>query len=127
VRFPGIKIALAEGGIGWVAMYLDRLEYIENRAGSFGSEWSATDISPAEVVKRNFFFCSLDDPSTISTRERIGIDNIMLEVDYPHADSTWPDTQKFVHSTLGGLPEAEIEAITHGNAERLFRFPLSRR
>jgi predicted TIM-barrel fold metal-dependent hydrolase len=126
VRFPGIKIALAEGGIGWVAMYLDRLEYIESRAGSFGNEWSATDISPAEVVKRNFFFCSLDDPSTICTRERIGIENIMLEVDYPHADSTWPDTQKIVHSTLGGLPEAEIEAITHGNAERLFRFPLSR-
>jgi predicted TIM-barrel fold metal-dependent hydrolase len=49
----------------------------------------------------------------------------MIEADYPHADSTWPDTQKIVHSTLGSLPEDEIEAITHRNAERLFRFPLS--
>ncbi|MCX4095598.1 amidohydrolase family protein [Nocardia sp. alder85J] len=127
VRFPNLKIALAEGGIGWVAMYLDRLEYMETRAGSFGNEWSSKEISPAEVVRRNFYFCSLDDPSTISTRDRIGLDHIMMEVDYPHADSTWPDTQKIVHGTLGGLPENEIEAITHGNAERLFRFPLAKK
>jgi predicted TIM-barrel fold metal-dependent hydrolase len=125
VRFPNLKIALAEGGIGWVAMYMDRLEYMETRAGSFGNEWSAKDISPVEVMRRNFFFCSLDDPSTMVTRHRIGIEKIMIEADYPHADSTWPDTQKIVHGTLGGLPEDEIEAITHGNAERLFRFPLS--
>jgi predicted TIM-barrel fold metal-dependent hydrolase len=124
VRFPNLKVSLAEGGIGWVAMYLDRLEYMESRAGSFGNTWSAKDISPAEVFQRNFHFCTLDDPGTISTRYRIGVEKIMLEVDYPHADSTWPDCQEIAHSTLGDLPEDEIEAITHGNAERLFRFPL---
>jgi predicted TIM-barrel fold metal-dependent hydrolase len=125
LRFPNLKIALAEGGIGWVAMYLDRLEYMENHSGAFGNDWPAGAPSPAEVFQRNFYFCSLDDPSTIGTRHRIGVDKIMLEVDYPHADSTWPETQKIVHDTLGSLPEDEIEAITHGNAERLFRFPLS--
>jgi predicted TIM-barrel fold metal-dependent hydrolase len=125
LRFPNLKIAMAEGGIGWVAMYLDRLEYMESRAGSFGNTWSSTEYSPADVFKRNFYFCSLDDPSTIGTRHRIGIDKIMLEVDYPHADSTWPDSQAIAHSTLKDLPEDEIEAITHGNAERVFRFPLA--
>ncbi|SNQ45259.1 Amidohydrolase [Frankia canadensis] len=125
LRFPNLKIALAEGGIGWVAMYRDRLEYMEDRAGSFGNTWSSTEISPAEVFQRNFYFCSLDDPSTIDTRYRIGVDKIMIEVDYPHADSTWPESQEIVHKSLGGLPNDEIELITHGNAERLFRFPLA--
>ena len=48
---------------------------------------------PPTCCKRNFWFCTLDDPSTIDTRHRIGVENIMVEIDYPHGDSTWPDTQ----------------------------------
>jgi len=123
VRFPNIKIALAEGGIGWVPMLLDRLEYMDEHAGAFGNNW-AGDASPAEALQRNFFFCTLDDPSTIEQRHRIGIDNIMLEVDYPHADSTWPDTQAVVAKTLSNLPPDEAAKITHENASRVFRFPV---
>ena len=48
----------------------------------------------------------------------------MIEVDYPHADSTWPDTQRFLHERLGGLPVDDVRRITHRNAARLFRHPL---
>ena len=123
-RFPNLKISLAEGGIGWVAMLLDRLEYMVGRAGEWDNDWSA-DVTPAEVLQRNFYFASLDDHSTMSTRHRIGIDKIMLEVDYPHADSTWPECQRLVFENIGDLPDDEIELITHGNAEKLFRFPIS--
>ena len=51
--------------------------------------------------QRNFWFCTIDDPSTIDTRHRIGIDHIMVEVDYPHGDSTWPDTQDVIEQLLG--------------------------
>jgi predicted TIM-barrel fold metal-dependent hydrolase len=122
-RFPNLKILLAEGGIGWVAMLIDRLNYIEGRAGVWDNHWSA-DLTPAEVLQRNFYFACLDDRSTISTRYAIGVDKIMLEVDYPHADSSWPDSQRVAHETIGGLPDDEIELITHGNAERIFRFPI---
>ena len=123
-RFPNLKFSLAEGGIGWVAMLLDRLDYMTDRAGSWDNSWTS-DVSPAEVLRRNFYFASLDDHRTMSTRHAIGIDKIMLEVDYPHADSTWPECQKIVHETLAGIPDDEVELITHTNAEKLFRFPLS--
>jgi hypothetical protein len=55
------------------------------------------------VLKRNFWFCTIDDPSTIDTRYRIGVENIMAEVDYPHGDSTWPDTQDSDRGLLGGI------------------------
>ena len=46
------------------------------------------------------WFCTLDDPSTIDTRHRIGIDHIMVETDYPHGDGTWPDTQLVIDDEL---------------------------
>jgi predicted TIM-barrel fold metal-dependent hydrolase len=120
MRYPTLKIAMSEGGIGWVAMLLDRLDNIVDRSG-YGMGW---DIRPSEVLKRNFWFCSIDDPSTIDTRYRIGVENIMVEVDYPHGDSTWPDTQKVIAQCWGHLPATELRAMCSGNAAALYRHPL---
>jgi predicted TIM-barrel fold metal-dependent hydrolase len=54
----------------------------------------------------------------------IGVENIMVESDYPHADSTWPDTQAVVEKTLGALPEHELRQMAYLNAAALFRHPL---
>jgi predicted TIM-barrel fold metal-dependent hydrolase len=119
-KHPDLKIAMSEGGIGWVAMLLDRLDNIVDRSG-YGMGW---EVRPAEVLKRNFWFCSLDDPSTIDTRHRIGVENIMVETDYPHGDGTWPDTQLVLEKYWGHIPPAEMRAMCSENAARLFRHPL---
>lgn len=120
LKHPNLKIAMSEGGIGWVAMLLDRLDNVVDRSG-YGMGW---DTRPADVLKRNFWFCTIDDPSTISTRHRIGVENIMFETDYPHGDGTWPETQNLVEKTYGDLPVDELRAILSGNAARVFRHPL---
>jgi predicted TIM-barrel fold metal-dependent hydrolase len=122
-RFPDIKIAMSEGGIGWVAMLLDRLDNIVERSG-YGRDYDPSGLLPAEVLQRNFWFCTIDDPSTIGTRHRIGIDHVMVEVDYPHGDSTWPDTQSVIERCWGDLPVEELRKLTHENAARLYRWPL---
>ena len=121
-RFPGIKIALSEGGIGWVAMLLDRLETIHQRSG-YGKDYPG-DLTPAETLRRNFWFCTIDDPKTIVTRGAIGVENIMVEVDYPHGDSTWPNTQAVIESVWGHLPVDELRMMTHLNAAELYRWAL---
>jgi len=123
VRYPGIAIAMSEGGIGWVAMLLDRLDNIVDRSG-YGRDYDPSGLRPAEVLARNFWFCTIDDPSTIDTRHRIGIDHIMVEVDYPHGDSTWPDTQSVIQRCWGHLPVGDLRKLTHQNAARLYRWPL---
>jgi predicted TIM-barrel fold metal-dependent hydrolase len=120
VKHPNLKIAMSEGGIGWVAMLLDRLDNIVDRSG-YGLGW---DDRPADVLKRNFWFCTLDDPSTIVTRHRIGVENILFETDYPHGDGTWPDTQDLVEEVYGHLPDDELRMILCENAAALFRHPL---
>jgi predicted TIM-barrel fold metal-dependent hydrolase len=125
VRFPELSLALSEGGIGWVPMLLDRVDYVlaHSASGTESGAWTG-DLLPSEVLRRNFFFCSIDDPSLVELRHVIGIDHIMVESDYPHADSTWPDTQLVLEKTLGSLPDAELRAIAYANAARLFRHPL---
>jgi predicted TIM-barrel fold metal-dependent hydrolase len=120
VKHPNLKIAMSEGGIGWVAMLLDRLDNIIDRSG-YGMGW---DIRPADVLKRNFWFCTLDDPSTIDTRYRIGVENIMVETDYPHGDGTWPHTQDLIADVWGHIPADELRLMCHANAAQLFRHPL---
>jgi hypothetical protein len=120
VRHYGLKIAMSEGGIGWVAMLLDRLDAIVDRS-SYGQLWKER---PADVLKRNFWFCTLEDASTIDTRGRIGVENIMVEVDYPHGDSTWPDTQLVLEKAWGHIPTGELRAMCSENAAALYRHPL---
>ncbi|MCC7075931.1 MAG: amidohydrolase [Acidimicrobiia bacterium] len=120
LRFPDLRITLAEGGIGWVPMLLDRLEYVVGHSGTPTGRWARAELTPAEALLRNFSFCTLDDPSTIALWERIGADRIMVETDYPHADSTWPDSQGTLERTCGALPRPVLEAVAWRNACRLF-------
>ncbi|MGH9111000.1 MAG: amidohydrolase family protein [Acidimicrobiales bacterium] len=124
VRFPELHIAMSEGGIGWVPMLADRLDYVHGWSGHGRRAWPSTELTPTEVLLRNFWFCSLDDPSIWPIRDRIGVDHVMVEVDYPHADSTWPATQSFLADRLAGLPVDEQRRVTHANAAALFRHPL---
>jgi len=124
LRFPDLRIAMSEGGIGWVPLLADRLDYIHDWSGHGRGAWPSTELTPTEVLLRNFWFCTVDDPSIWPIRDRIGVDHIMVEVDYPHADSTWPDTQRFLTERLAGLSVDEQRRVTHANAADLFGHPL---
>ncbi len=122
-KYPELRIAMSEGGIGWVAGLIDRLDAIMSRSG-YGQGWPDPSISPSDCLRRNFWFCMIEDPSTVVTRHTIGVENILFESDYPHGDGTWPDTQHVIEKTLGDLPVDEIRKITHENAARLYHHPL---
>ncbi len=123
VRFPDLKICLSEGGIGWVPALMDRLDHVGRYQEMYGT-WVDIDLTPREVLARNFWFCTIDDPSGIELRHRIGVDHLLLESDYPHQDGTWPDSQEVLFEQIGHLPAEEVRKITWENASRLFRFPV---
>jgi predicted TIM-barrel fold metal-dependent hydrolase len=123
-RFPALKICMSEGGIGWVVGLKDRLEHSRSRMIDTRLEWEASGTSPLECLNNNFWFCALDNPSSFEQIERIGADRVLLEVDYPHADSTWPDSQQVFQQSLGRVPAKDAERICWRNASELFRFPV---
>jgi len=124
VRFPRLKVALSESGISWVPAVIERIDYVTDHALK-GDPYGWTDeLRPSEVLRRNFWFCAIDDPVGIRMRDHIGVENILLESDYPHADSNWPDSQLVIDEMLAGVPEREAQMMASGNAEALFRHPL---
>ena len=123
-KHPRLKVALSEGGIGWIGFYLDRLDrHVWNHRWT-GLRIADEDITPSELWRRNFLGCFITDPSGLAVRDRIGIDTIAWECDYPHSDSTWPRSPETVLAELEqvGASDAEIDKITWQNACRFFSF-----
>ncbi len=123
VRFPDLKICMSEGGIGWVPALLDRLDHMATYHSMYGT-WDGIDLTPAEVLQRNFYFCAVEDPSSFALIDRIGADHVMMEEDYPHSDSLWPRTQAVVQDSVGGMNAEKIRKVTWENASKLYRHPV---
>jgi predicted TIM-barrel fold metal-dependent hydrolase len=128
-EFPDLKIALSEGGIGWIPYFMERADYVHARQRF----WTGADFGgsqPSEVFRRNFVTCFIDDRLGLRVRDEVGVETICWECDYPHSDSTWPRSPEVLWESLEGLTDEEIDAITHRNAMRIFGFdpfPLSAR
>ncbi|MFJ8785212.1 amidohydrolase family protein [Streptomyces sp. NPDC102476] len=121
--YPDLKIALSEGGTGWIPYFLERVD----RTFEMHSTWTLQDFGgklPSEVFREHFLTCFISDPLGVRLRHDIGIDNICWEADYPHSDSMWPGAPE----ELGGVMEAcqvpddEIDKMTYANAMRWFSF-----
>jgi predicted TIM-barrel fold metal-dependent hydrolase len=121
-RFPDLKVALSEGGIGWIPFYFDRIDrHVQNQSWLHGGDDFGGKL-PSEVFRDHILACYITDPSGLRLRDRIGVDIIAWECDYPHTDTTWPESPEFAWNELqgAGCTDAEIDAITWENACRFF-------
>jgi len=73
------------------------------------------------VFREHVLTCFIDDAAGIAMRHQVGLQNISWECDYPHSDATWPKSPEVLARSLVGVPDDEVDLITHGNAMRWFR------
>ncbi|GAB3223867.1 amidohydrolase family protein [Mycolicibacterium hippocampi] len=121
--YPDLKIALSEGGTGWIPYFLDRVD----RTYEMHSTWTGQDFGaklPSEVFRDHFLTCFISDPVGIQLRNQIGIDNICWEADYPHSDSMWPGAPEQLDEVLeaNNVPDDEINKMTFENAMRWYHW-----
>jgi predicted TIM-barrel fold metal-dependent hydrolase len=142
-RFPDLKICMSEGGIGWIPWALERSDYTQDRQRFWASrgalsgdmfsgvsvDESASDIEPttydfvpSELFREHIYGCFIDEPQGAKLIETIGVDNVMVEADYPHTDSSWPNSLQISRSQVDHLSPDDQYKVLRGNAERLFRF-----
>jgi predicted TIM-barrel fold metal-dependent hydrolase len=120
-KYPDLRFALSEGGIGWIPYFLDRAD----RTYEMHHLWTGQDFGdklPSQVFQERIVTCFIDDPVGVVTRHFTGLDSITWECDYPHSDSTWPYPGEQLQKALDGVPDDEVDKITHLNAMRHFRF-----
>ncbi len=120
-RHPALRIALSEGGIGWIPYLLERIDYVYQHHHAWtGQDFG--DMLPSELFKERVITCFIDDSFGIDNRRYLNIDNVTWECDYPHSDSTWPQAPEMAMKYLEGVDGPDVDKITHLNAMRHFRY-----
>ncbi len=122
-KFPDLTVALSEGGIGWIPYFLERLDH----SYRVHKAWTGADFGskmPSEVFLEHVVLCYISDGVGVRLAREIGVDRITVEVDYPHSDTNWPYAPERMMEEFDSsdLTDAEINAITHENAMRFFRY-----
>ncbi|MBV9722338.1 MAG: amidohydrolase, partial [Mycobacterium sp.] len=121
--YPDLKIALSEGGTGWIPYFLERAD----RTYEMHSTWTHQNFGgklPSDVFREHFLTCFISDKVGVALRNMIGIDNICWEADYPHSDSMWPGAPEELWDVLSvnNVPDDEINKMSHENAMRWYSF-----
>jgi predicted TIM-barrel fold metal-dependent hydrolase len=142
VRFRNLKISLAEGNIGWILYFLERAKYVYGRQrywvqagqtftaqsadgsghGAMDADFDCDNFDSRQRYLDDVYGCLLDDKAGLKLIEECGEDNIMVEDDYPHSDTTWHHSIKLMNERVADLTPEQQHRVLRGNAERLFRF-----
>ena len=121
-RFPQLRVALSEGGIGWIPFYLERADRHFSNQTWIGSDFGGKQ--PSEVFRDHILACFITDPAGLKLRHQIGTEIIAWECDYPHTDTNWPESPEQLWREIqdAGATDAEINRITWENSARFFRW-----
>ena len=123
-RFPDLRVAFLEGNCGWLPWWLHRLDDQWKKYG--GGEALKLSALPSEYFQRQCFIGTDVDEELLSVViDEIGDENIVMSVDYPHADGPFPNGVK----TFLDLPKVSMESkrkIMWDNCRRLYGFAEER-
>jgi predicted TIM-barrel fold metal-dependent hydrolase len=103
--------------------HVTREEALSGRAAEATREaaWDY-DRRPSDVFRDHIYGCFIDEEFGVRIIDEIGVDNVMIETDYPHTDSSWPHSREWALDRLKDRSFDERYQILRGNAERVFNF-----
>jgi predicted TIM-barrel fold metal-dependent hydrolase len=113
-RFPNIRLAYAESQAGWMPFLLERMD------GVWKEDVGGVELPapPSSYVRGRVFGCIFDDIHGLRSRDEIGMEHLLFECDYPHANGTWPHTRAVAHRlcTEAGMDAGECAMLLRRNA-----------
>lgn len=120
IRFPTLRLAYSEGQIGWLPYILERADAVWEDHRAWGGVAETIPEPPSTYFHRQVWGCFFKDFHGLRSLDVIGEDKVTFETDYPHTDSTWPDTRAIAGRMMAGLTPAVIEKVVRGNAIHLY-------
>ncbi len=127
-RFPDLRIYWAETQIGCLPFALWQIDDHHERYGHmmkalWGLEFPKNPLS--HYLRENSLWGFLYDPVGVSTRQAVGVDNVMWGSDFAHAASAWPHSRESIEKGFAGVPEEERYLMLAGNAVKFFHLEES--
>ena len=117
-RFPTMKLLCVEGGASWLPGLVERMEEAYRKH----SMWVRPKLSrsPTEIIREHVCATFQHDRAFLDSLSVIGNDAVMWGSDYPHRESTWPNSAEILDSIFAGVPTSVRNAITGGTFARFF-------
>ena len=117
-RFPELKIVSAENDAGWLPHFNYRMDHVYDK---YGETWGDdVPLQPSEYVRRQVYATFQDDHTGPAAHEIFGADNFMWASDFPHSDSTFPESRAWIEKNFAGVPDSVRQKIVHDNAVALY-------
>jgi len=116
VRFPRLVLAYSEGQIGWLPYILERADDVWREHRAWSGVKDIVPAPPSSYFHRQVYGCFFRDQHGLDSIGVIGAERITFETDYPHTDSTWPDTRAVAEQMVQHLSDDEVYRIMRGNA-----------
>ncbi len=147
-RFPNLKVVLSENGIGWIPAILASADWMlemsrsrvtqphdaENNPLASEEARKMAEMTleiraqrdmkaplPSEIFRKHVYGCFINDRVGLKLIDEIGIDNVMIETDFPHNATWFPHSMEKAMEGLGHLPDDVQYKVLRGNAERVFQ------
>ena len=133
-RFPDLRFVLTEQGASWIGPLLTQLDSYHGQMQGVGRigelKYDADQVlpmKPSEYFARNCWVgVSFPSPGEAAARHDIGTERFMWGSDYPHDESTYPNTREGLRRAFAGTPRDELQRLLAGNAAAVYRFDLER-
>ncbi|HYB43410.1 MAG TPA: amidohydrolase family protein [Candidatus Methylomirabilis sp.] len=124
-RHPGLKIVLAETGIGWLPYMLERMDDTFRKFIDAEDFWRAhgglrLTMPPSAYFRRQVWATFQTDLVGLRVVDTLGADRVMWASDYPHPDSTWPESRQAIEENFRGVAPEARRRILCDNAKALY-------
>jgi predicted TIM-barrel fold metal-dependent hydrolase len=121
-RYPNLTLAIVEFELAWVPHVLSAMDYTYRERHDEAIVRFGNGMIPSDFFHRNVVLSFQEDAIGIRLRDVIGVDNMMWGSDYPHSESTFPQSRKILSEILAGVPDDEQAKIAGGNTARVYHF-----
>lgn len=118
-RFPRLNFVSVESGFGWIPFMLELMEYQVDENGV-----TEMELRPTEYFRRQIHASYWFEKTPKDAIEKIGIDNVMFETDFPHPTCLYPNIREHINSSLGEFSYEDQRKILCENASKLYHIPL---
>lgn len=122
-RHPTLRVVSVESDVGWVAHFLHRMDQAWKRKRQRWNTALPDDADPGALFRRQVACTFTEDRAAMRSLPETGADIYLWGSDYPHNDSSWPDSREVLARSLAGVSEADRAKMLHDNACRVFNLP----
>ena len=124
-RHPRLRLVMAESGVGWLPWIVQELDYRFWRLWEAREYWEQRGrieltTKPSELFRRQVWASFQEDHVAMSLLPFYGDGHLLWASDYPHPDSTWPNSRRVVDEQMAHLSPEVRRRLTRDNAAALY-------